>query len=93
MIRCLSINEKSEDQNVNIQSRNFKYQSDMLLGIGGINSRIYVPNYESLRTEVIIENHGEGHIDIEKTYNNCARLLYWPNMYQEITKYMNSCSC
>lgn len=47
------------------------------------------------RESIIAENHSEptgGHLGIFKTYRRLSLNYYWPNMHQDVVKYVGSCS-
>lgn len=46
------------------------------------------------RTDIIIQNHAEpisGHLGIFKTFKRIALKYYWPGMYSDVVKVVNSC--
>lgn len=47
------------------------------------------------RENIIAENHSEptsGHLGIFKTYRRLSLNYYWPNMHQDVVKFVGSCS-
>ncbi|GJP83665.1 hypothetical protein CLOP_g13794 [Closterium sp. NIES-67] len=58
-------------------------------------SRIWVPGYDLLRTLLIQESHNNptsGHFDVDKTTKMLQRDYYWPNMADDVRKYVSSCT-
>ena len=52
--------------------------------------RLYIP--EQLKQSVILEYHDyNGHMGIDKTFDAIRGKYYWPCMYKELYKYVNSC--
>ena len=52
--------------------------------------RLYIP--EQLKQSVILEYHDHnGYMGIDKTYDAIKGKYYWPCMYKELYKYVNSC--
>ncbi|GJP64175.1 hypothetical protein CLOP_g21191 [Closterium sp. NIES-67] len=57
--------------------------------------RIWVPGYDLLRTLLIQESHGNptsGHFRVDKTMNTLQRNYSWPNMADDVRKYVSSCT-
>lgn len=57
-------------------------------------SRIYVPNYQSLKVKLLQEAHDSpiaGHVGSVKTIELVSRDYYWPNMHREIQEYVATC--
>ncbi|GJP70002.1 hypothetical protein CLOP_g992 [Closterium sp. NIES-67] len=58
-------------------------------------SRIWVPGYDILRTLLIQESHDNptsGHFGVDKTMKTLQRNYYWPNMADDVRKYVSSCT-
>ncbi|GJP37508.1 hypothetical protein CLOM_g9924 [Closterium sp. NIES-68] len=58
-------------------------------------SRIWVPGYDLLRTLLIQESHDNptsGHFGVDKTTKTLHRNYYWPNMADDVRKYVSSCT-
>ncbi|GJP47773.1 hypothetical protein CLOM_g6943, partial [Closterium sp. NIES-68] len=58
-------------------------------------SRIWVPGYDLLRTLLIQESHENptsGHFGVDKTMKSLQRNYYWPNMADDVRKYVSSCT-
>ncbi|GJP86532.1 hypothetical protein CLOP_g16546, partial [Closterium sp. NIES-67] len=58
-------------------------------------SRIWVPGYDLLRTLLIQESHDNrtsGHFGVDKTIKTLQRNYYWPNMADDVRKYVSSCT-
>ncbi|GJP82904.1 hypothetical protein CLOP_g13127 [Closterium sp. NIES-67] len=58
-------------------------------------SRIWVPSYDLLRTLLIQESHDNptsGHFGVDKTTKMLQRNYYWPNMADDVRKYVSSCT-
>ncbi|GJP41072.1 hypothetical protein CLOM_g710 [Closterium sp. NIES-68] len=58
-------------------------------------SRIWVPGYDLLRTLLIQESHDNltsGHFGVDKTTKMLQRNYYWPNMADDVRKYVSSCT-
>ena len=56
--------------------------------------KVYIPKEKSLRLELFHEHHDSltaGHFGIEKTYEAISRNYYFPEMRQEITKFIKTC--
>ncbi|GJP30583.1 hypothetical protein CLOM_g4110, partial [Closterium sp. NIES-68] len=56
-------------------------------------SRIWVPGYNLLRTLLIQESHDNptsGHFGVDKTMKMLQRNYYWPNMADNVRKYVSS---
>lgn len=73
------------------KSKDFTLVNGLLIFRG---VRIYVPNYESLRTRLLHEAHDatiSGHLGREKTYERLARWFYWPQMRKSVLKYVATC--
>ena len=52
--------------------------------------RLYIP--EHLQALVIEQYHDQnGHMGIDKTYDNIRRKYYWPNLYKHLYKYISTC--
>lgn len=46
------------------------------------------------RATIFVENHDAaqaGHLGINKTYQRLAQRYYWPGMYRDVVRYINSC--
>ena len=57
--------------------------------------RRWVPNFESLRTTIIQHAHDSaiaGHPGREQTYSFVARNFFWPNMSQDIRRFVRNCN-
>src|SRR4051812_36581498 len=72
---------------------NFEIEEEYLL----FKELYYVPDHKDLREQVIKEYHDtptHGHMGIERTYSSIAANYYWPQMRQQIEKYIKTCdSC
>ncbi|GJP32458.1 hypothetical protein CLOM_g17081 [Closterium sp. NIES-68] len=58
-------------------------------------SRIWVTGYDLLRTLLIQESHDNptsGHFGVDKTTKTLQRNYYWPNMADDVRKYVSSCT-
>ncbi|GJP35285.1 hypothetical protein CLOM_g19792 [Closterium sp. NIES-68] len=58
-------------------------------------SRIWVPGYDLLCTLLIQESHDNptsGHFGVDKTTKMLQRNYYWPNMADDVRKYVSSCT-
>ncbi|GJP63579.1 hypothetical protein CLOP_g20649, partial [Closterium sp. NIES-67] len=58
-------------------------------------SRIWVPGYDLLRTLLIQESHDNPtseHFGVDKTLKTLQRNYYWPNMADDVRKYVSSCT-
>ncbi|GJP54478.1 hypothetical protein CLOM_g13561, partial [Closterium sp. NIES-68] len=58
-------------------------------------SRIWVPRYDLLRTLLIQESHDNptsGHFGVDNTMRTLQRNYYWPNMADDVRKYVSSCT-
>lgn len=56
--------------------------------------RIYVPDVPSIKSKILYEHHDAvtaGHCGIFKTSELVSRYFYWPNMQEDIKKYIGSC--
>jgi len=83
-----------KSKNVNSKDKHFlkfyKINGDTLL----YNDRICIPNDKIIKGKIVKEGHDlliSGHMGIEKTYLNVSRNYYWPKMWNEIKKYVQSC--
>jgi hypothetical protein len=59
-------------------------------------SRLWVPNYEPLRTKIMEEIHSSplsGHPGNEVSYKLLARQFFWPNMSIDIRRLIRNCDC
>lgn len=69
----------------------FKLDDERMLRFG---NRICVPDDSDLRTLILSEAHDSGytiHPGEVKMYQNLKRYFWWPNMKQEVTKYVEKC--
>ena len=78
------------------QSVNSKYITldDILYCLPKTDTDLIIKLYgpELLRKPIIIEYHGyNSHMGIDKTYDAIKCINYWPSMYKEFCKYINSC--
>ncbi|GJP45034.1 hypothetical protein CLOM_g4434 [Closterium sp. NIES-68] len=58
-------------------------------------SRISVSGYDLLRTLLIQESHDNptsGHFGVDKTMKTLQRNYYWPNMADDVRKYVSPCT-
>ncbi|GJP42041.1 hypothetical protein CLOM_g1638 [Closterium sp. NIES-68] len=58
-------------------------------------SRLWVPGYDLLHTLLIQESHDNptsGHFGVDKTTKMLQRNYYWPNMADDVRKYVSSCT-
>ena len=58
-------------------------------------TRLYIPSNESLRAKILYECHDvpmSGHLGTAKTTELIARYFYWPNMQEDIKRYIRTCS-
>ncbi|GJP62189.1 hypothetical protein CLOP_g19278 [Closterium sp. NIES-67] len=58
-------------------------------------SRLWVPGYDLFRTLLIQESHDNptsGHFGVDKTLKMLQRNHYWPNMADDVRKYVSSCT-
>ncbi|GJP86047.1 hypothetical protein CLOP_g16111 [Closterium sp. NIES-67] len=58
-------------------------------------SRIWVPGYDLLRTLLIHESHdspASRHFRVDKTMKTLQRNYYWPNMVDDVRKYVSRCT-
>jgi hypothetical protein len=63
-------------------------------GLLYVKSRIYVPNDEALRTEVIRQSHDTvtaGHSGKHNTHSRLGRWYYWPKMTTMVARYVRNC--
>ena len=57
-------------------------------------TRLVVPRYDSLRVDILHDYHDSvvaGHMRMDKTYEGIQRDYYWPNMANDIRKYVETC--
>ena len=57
-------------------------------------NRVYVPNVNQLRAQILNEYHGiplSGHLGIHKTYEKVRRHWYWPRLQNDVVEYVRSC--
>ena len=58
------------------------------------NLRIYVPDRDNLRLEILRQHHDHrlsGHLGIHKTMHLIQRRFYWPRIKRFVTSYIRSC--
>ena len=58
-------------------------------------SKIYVPDYEDLRLQVLMYNHDHrliGHPGIKKTILLISKTYFWPRLRKDVTRYVRSCN-
>ncbi|GJP38085.1 hypothetical protein CLOM_g22530 [Closterium sp. NIES-68] len=58
-------------------------------------AHIWVPGYDLLRTLLIQESHDNttsGHFGVDKTTKTLQRNYYWPNMADDVRRYVSSCT-
>jgi hypothetical protein len=56
--------------------------------------RIYIPNDRSIKTKVLYECHDAnvaGHVGVTKCIALLKQKCYWPNMHEDVKKYIASC--
>lgn len=78
-------------QNPHLHPR-FKLVNGMLFTV--IDNRIVIPNNPSLKAQIFFECHDSptaGHVGSNKTIELITRHFYWPNMHEEIRRYVHSC--
>lgn len=74
-----------------------KFESDGFSITNGVlykDDKIYIPNSESLRTQLLNEAHDvkiNGHVGVAKTLELLKRQFYWPKMQQDVKDYIGSC--
>ncbi|KAF9412800.1 hypothetical protein HW555_008803, partial [Spodoptera exigua] len=64
-----------------------------MIAAGEFDWKEVVPS--EFRESIIAENHSEptgGHLGIFKTYRRLSLNYYWPNMHQDVVKFVGSCS-
>ena len=64
------------------------------LGVYFFKDRIYVPDVDNLRTNLISLHHDTlhaGHMGKNHTLQNLQRWFYWPNMHVDVTHYVAHC--
>ena len=55
-----------------------------------VRPRLYIP--KKIRGDLLRQLHDDiGHIGIDKTYKLIGRKYYWPGLYKDVTKHVNSC--
>lgn len=81
----------SSNDKVNRQQANYKFDGTLLHWVGTYNPRVYIPDVESLRSEVMDGFHSSGYLGTDKVFNSIARHAYWPNMYDDVANYVASC--
>ena len=73
------------------QASNYEYTGDYLLWKGTETKRIYVPDTDTLRFDIIGQFHSPAHLGTDKTYPKLTSQLYWPGMYADTERYCAHC--
>ena len=91
MIMLLQDEQTPTIGKVRQQASNYEYTGEYLLWKGTEMKRIYVPDTDTLRFDVISQFHCPAHLGTDKTYSKLTRQIYWPGMYSDTEKYCSHC--
>lgn len=84
--------KSQEDYNkVKSQNMNYKYSDKLLYWIAYGKARVYVPDVDQLRKEIIEGFHCSSHLGKDKIYNSVSLYTYWKNQYRDVEKFVSSC--
>ena len=56
--------------------------------------KVIVPNVDTLRLEILLETHDSpfgGHLGTQRTYEQVARLFWWPTLHNDCATYVGTC--
>ena len=84
--------QQPTDTKIKSQISNYKYENGLIYWLGSNYVRIYVPDHDALRKEIIKHFHDLLHFGSDKALNSCARFASWPRMYSEICQFVDSCA-
>ena len=70
---------------------NFEFNDEYLLWKGTDRTRLYIPDNETLRIDMIQQFHVPAHFGTDKTYAKLTRHVYWPGMYNDTDKFCSAC--
>ena len=73
------------------QASNFEFKDGYLLWKGTDSTRLYIPDNETLRIDMIEQFHVPAHFGTDKTYAKLARHVYWSGMYDDTDKFCSAC--
>ena len=73
------------------QATNFEFNDGYLLWKGTDRTRLYLPDNETQRIDMIQEFHVPAHFGTDKTYAKLTRPVYWPGMYDGTDKFCSAC--
>ena len=94
LLRAIIDDDEPKDPKVKRALPNYSSDGEALLWTGTDPPRFYVPNVDTLRSDLIEALHDHSHFGVEKTFNSMARLLYWTNMHTDVSAYVRRCpSC
>jgi hypothetical protein len=69
-------------------------ENGLIYEIRDIKPRLCIPDYDSLRSEILRDNHDSkiaGHLGTEKTIEAIKRKYYWPRLGRTVKTYVLSC--
>ena len=92
LLKSFRDGEPPVNKKVAMYITNYAYQDNLILWNGTTNTRVYVPNCDTLRADVVSGFHDTGHLGVDKIYSSCARYAYWPGMYKDVEQYIASCN-
>ena len=91
MIKALQGHKDINKSNTPRQAINFKYDGTFIHWIGSNEARVFIPDVDTLRTEVVAEFHNANHLGTDKIYSAITRYAYWPRMYHTVKTFVAEC--
>lgn len=91
MIQYLEGELNDVDSNVERQAMNFSFNGEFLHWKGSENDRVYIPDVENLRRDVIAGFHDVSHLGADKIFNSVTRFTYWSKAYEDVVPFVSSC--
>lgn len=91
MIAFLRDQKKPDMRKVQQKAHKYEFNGRFLIWKGTESTRLYVPDSDKLRFEVIEHFHRPSHLATDKTYPKLARHAYWPGMYKDTVVFCAHC--
>ena len=92
LLKSLRNGEPPVNKKVAMYITNYAYQDNLILWNGTTKTRVYVPNCDTLRVDMLSGFHDTGHLGVDKIYSSCEQYAYCPGMYKDVEQYIASCN-
>lgn len=91
MIGYVTKTEKCYSPQIQHQAENYEVENDLLLWTANNEKRVFIPEHESLREDMVRGHHEPSHLGAAKTYGSLARQVFWKGMYEDVISFCAKC--